>query len=126
MRLRGGRVKALSIQQPWAWLIVNGFKNIENRKWSTKIRGEILIHAGKKIDKDGYLWVSANFPDIPLPSVGDLQVGGIVGKATITDCAPKDTSKWFFGPFGFVLANAETVPFHPCKGMLGFFNVEMP
>lgn len=24
-------MKCLSIQQPWAWLIVNGFKDIENR-----------------------------------------------------------------------------------------------
>ncbi len=37
----------LSIRQPWAWLIVNGYKDIENRTWSTRFRGKVLIHAGK-------------------------------------------------------------------------------
>ena len=43
-------VKALSIQQPWAWLIVNGHKDIENRDWRTNFRGPVAIHAGKKIE----------------------------------------------------------------------------
>ncbi|MDD5394961.1 MAG: ASCH domain-containing protein [Thiothrix sp.] len=44
-------MKALSIQQPWAWAILNAGKDIENRDWYTPVRGRILIHAGKKIDK---------------------------------------------------------------------------
>lgn len=52
-------MKALSIRQPWAWLIVNGYKSIENRTWNTRIRGTILIHAGKGFDKEGYAWVRA-------------------------------------------------------------------
>jgi len=35
----------LSVRQPWAWLIVNGHKDVENRTWSTQHRGDILIHA---------------------------------------------------------------------------------
>lgn len=38
---------ALSIRQPWAWLIINGGKDIENRDWPTKFRSRILVHAGK-------------------------------------------------------------------------------
>ncbi len=45
-------MKALSIMQPWAWLIVNGHKDIENRNWPTRFRGPVYIHAGKKIDGD--------------------------------------------------------------------------
>ena len=41
-------MKALSIQQPWAWLIINRHKHVENRDWPTKQRGEILVHTGKK------------------------------------------------------------------------------
>lgn len=26
---------ALSIRQPWAWLVVQGYKDIENRDWPT-------------------------------------------------------------------------------------------
>ena len=39
-------MKALSIKQPWAWLICAGYKDIENRDWSTKFRGRIYVHAG--------------------------------------------------------------------------------
>lgn len=46
-------MKAISIQQPWAWAIFNG-KPVENRKWSTAYRGPLLIHAGKKFDGPGW------------------------------------------------------------------------
>jgi hypothetical protein len=49
--------KAISIRQPWAWLIVNGFKDVENRSWKTKYRGPVLVHAGRKIEKYAYEWV---------------------------------------------------------------------
>jgi hypothetical protein len=38
-------MKALSIRQPWAWLIIAGIKDIENRRWATNHRGPILVHA---------------------------------------------------------------------------------
>ena len=50
-------MKALSIQQPWAFLIVNGLKDIENRDWSTTFRGLIYVHAGKTLDTEGYAYV---------------------------------------------------------------------
>ena len=42
-------MKALSIRQPWAWLIVNAYKDIENRTWSTDFRGRVYVHAGKRV-----------------------------------------------------------------------------
>ena len=53
-------MKALSIRQPWAELIVAGLKDIENRTWRTDYRGPVLIHAGMKIepiDADLREWV---------------------------------------------------------------------
>ena len=38
-------IPALSIQQPWAWFIVNGYKDVENRTWSTKFRGRPMTTA---------------------------------------------------------------------------------
>jgi hypothetical protein len=38
-------MKVIVIRQPWAWLIVNGFKDIENRSWATRYRGPLLIQA---------------------------------------------------------------------------------
>jgi hypothetical protein len=116
-------MKALSIKQPWAWLIVNGHKDIENREWSTKMRGKILIHAGKNIDRDGLRWIQSSHPEINLPKTFEL--GGIVGEATITDCVTKSVSPWFFGTFGFVFKDAKPLPFKPYKGQLGFFEVNI-
>lgn len=113
--------RALSIQQPWAWLIVNGFKDVENRDWPTNVRGVVGIHAGQKIDLDGYDWVESNFPQIALPAASELERGGIVGRARIVDCVEESDSPWFFGRYGFVMADAKPLPLMPCRGMLGFF-----
>jgi hypothetical protein len=115
--------KALSIRQPWSWLIVNGYKPYENRSWNTKFRGEVLIHASKKFDRDGYKWVRDNFPKIDLPLPQQFERGGIVGKATLWEVATASSSPWFSGPFGFCLAQPEPLPFVPCAGKLGFFEV---
>lgn len=122
-------MKALSINQPWAWLIVNGHKAVENRDWNTRYRGEFLIHAGKKFDDDCYLFLENEEMDIDLPPITELQMGGIVGKARLINTVhirdkhlvgAKD-KPWFFGQYGFMLENAEPLPFKPCKGALGFF-----
>lgn len=41
-------VKALTIQQPYASLIADGEKWVENRTWTNIYRGQLMIHAGKK------------------------------------------------------------------------------
>ena len=117
-------MKALSVQQPWAWLIVNGYKDgVENRSWATNVRGDVAIHAGKKVDVEGYEWVQEEFPEIPLPPIDALERGGIVGRARLTDCITAMISKWFFGPFGFLFKDAMPLPFVSWRGQLGFFDV---
>jgi hypothetical protein len=121
---------ALSIRQPWAWLITRGDKPIENRKWKTGFRGVFLVHAGKSFDWDGYAWVSIHFPGIPMPPAKGFQFGGIVGHARLVDCleagSPEaDRSPWFSGPFGFLLADATPLPFTPWPGKLGFFRIPL-
>ncbi|MFS7306556.1 ASCH domain-containing protein [Rahnella inusitata] len=127
-------MKALSIRQPWAWLIVNGHKDIENRTWRTKFRGQVLIHASQhKVTRDEYESVRAVIIDYEnrgckpffFPHFESFQHscmrGGIVGVATITDCVDSSDSPWFFGPKGFVLAAAQRLPWEPMKGRLSFF-----
>lgn len=120
-------MKALSIRQPWAWLIVNGFKDIENRVWRAHFRGRILIHASKGMTEDEYLdaFALAKSNGVMLPPAIELQRGGMVGSAEITDCVTRSESPWFFGPFGFVMSNARPLKFAPCKGKLGFFDVQV-
>jgi hypothetical protein len=111
---------ALSIRQPWSWLIVNGYKDIENRAWSTAYRGPLLIHTGKSpVLAEDIAWLHAEFPQIQLPSV--FEYGGIIGQAELVACVELHMSDWFFGPVGWVLCNPKPLPFQPCRGKLGLF-----
>jgi hypothetical protein len=107
-------VKALSILQPWAWLIAAGHKDIENRRWHTHYRGWFLIHAGKTwgAEQESDLEeCQEDFPEIPWESA-TIHRGGIIGVAEIVDCVTASDSEWFCGPFGFVIRNARpVVPF---------------
>jgi len=119
---------ALSIQQPWAWLIANGHKDVENRTWPTNFRRTFLIHAGKKFDLNGYqavqqLIATKNLP-IVLPARSAFDLGGIVGAAEVHGCVTHHQSLWFFGPYGFLIRNAEPLPFEPMRGQLNFFQVK--
>jgi len=122
-------IPALSIKQPWAWAIIDGHKSIENRDWKNKprYRGPLLIHASKSYDKTGASWINDQFPELRIPNlyVGE-GMGGIVGIAYFTDIVRYSESPWFFGPLGLVLEQAKPLPFFPCKGQLGFFNVDYP
>lgn len=123
-------MKALSIRQPWAWLIVNGHKVIENRTWPTRFRGRALIHASKGMTRAEYDAARQMAEEIDsliiFPRFDALARGGIVGAATVTDCllSYKRTSPWHMqGCYGFVLADARPLPFVPLTGRLGFFDV---
>jgi hypothetical protein len=119
----------LSVRQPWAWLIVNGHKPVENRSWSTGFRGRLLIHAGKTLDESYLEEVQASlrmeFGEAApvLPPIDQLERGGVVGEVVMTDCVREHASRYFTGPYGFVMAGAKSLPFVPWRGMQGFFNV---
>lgn len=120
---------ALSIRQPWAWLIVNRFKDVENRTWKTRIRGRVLVHAGLTMKRGDYciakLILAQTNPEIQMPEPKEFRRGGIVGEVDILDCVPAHGSPWFCGPYGFVLANARARLLVPCRGQLGFFRPEI-
>ena len=113
---------ALSIRQPWAWLIVSGLKDIENRPRRTHHRGPLLIHAGLSLDsytEDNIEWLEKKYGvHIPL----ELETGGIVGVVDVIDCVESHGSKWFNkGNYGWVLANPRRLDFRECRGALGVF-----
>src|SRR2546430_4549867 len=96
---------ALSIRQPWAHLIINACKDVENRDWPTKIRGRVLIHAGKTMTQADYeecVIFCGGLPlgtipgDYEFPSFDKLrkQCGGIVGVMSIADCVTESKSPW--------------------------------
>ena len=113
---------ALAIRQPYAWLVVNGIKDIENRSRRTHYRGQILIHASLNADllfADSLSELSTR-AGVEFPE--SFKTGGIVGIAEIIACERRSSSTWKDpSSWGWVLTNARPLPFRPCKGALGFF-----
>ena len=125
-------MKAISIKQPWASLIVHGIKDIENRTWMCPkkyIGHRVLIHASlnganfwnspvagrvdeflREISKSGTDW--SNYPN-----------GAIIGSVKIVDCVQNHSSVWAEkGVFNWVLS--DPILFDTpisAKGRLGFW-----
>lgn len=142
---------ALSIRQPWAWLVVRPdltdpdvrnarCKNIENRVWKRSFRGRFLIHASAGMTKKEFGASFQTAADVldgfwapPRPQGPELKFGGIIGAATIVDMLnpiPNATHDmrwpWHFpAQYGYVLEDIEPLPFIPCKGALGFFKPDL-
>lgn len=74
-------MKALTVCQPFAQLIIRGEKRVENREWQTRYRGPLLIHAGKSRE-----WLDES-DEAEFDSLGDpLVFGAIVGRVTLLEC----------------------------------------
>ncbi len=121
------KYKALSLTEPMAWAIFHG-KDVENRTWQTRFRGRIYIHASQGFNKEHYYWIldhwvrlDLKMKEIPKPS--KFIHGAIIEEVDIIDCVESHGSRWWFGPYGFVLANPVEykIPI-PCRGMLKFFS----
>ncbi|MDO8628276.1 MAG: ASCH domain-containing protein [Nanoarchaeota archaeon] len=120
-------MKALSLKQPYAELVISGKKTIELRKWKTKFRGEFLVHASQTIDKEAMQ--RFGFKELP--------TGCILGKATLTEVKHytnekehrKDQEQHLanttWGNYGFILMNIQRFkqPL-PAKGKLNFWEYE--
>ena len=119
----GDGMKVIVIRQPWAWLIVNGIKDIENRSWRTRYRGPLLIQASarkpSKREMEGFR-VFVRKRGVKLPD--KFEFGGIVGGVQLDDCVDKSRSKWFEGSVGWVVSKPKKLPFTPLKGRLGLFD----
>lgn len=119
---------ALSIRQPWAWAVVYGGKDIENRTWrrpnpGLNFRGRIAVHAAKGLTEDEY----DNAADIirgicgHCPKPHELLRGGIIGSVSVSDIVTGSKSPWFVGRVGLVLRDPKPCEFIPAAGQLGFF-----
>ena len=124
--------KCLSLKQPYGELVVTGKKTIELRTWNTKVRGEFLVHASKKIDVKACKRNKID-PD-------SLVTGAIIGKATIYDVKFYDSKESFIRDrkkhladiehldhkYGFLIKDAHKFR-KPiiALGKLGFFNIEI-
>jgi hypothetical protein len=125
-------MKCLSLKQPYAELLVSGKKTIECRTWSTRFRGEFLIHASKTVDIEACVYYKM---DINL-----VVKGSIIGKALIYNIKKYASNEEFVLDknkhlsvqnlhhnkiiYGFLIKDAvrftKTIPY---LGKLGFFEV---
>lgn len=121
-------MKALSIWQPWAWLILSKqmdlegwHKYYENRTWPCHYKGPLLIHAAKTYSWEGHKFIERRGISVP----DHLPMGGLVGLVTMVGCVTQSVNPFFFGPYGFVLRNP--IPFEkmiPCRGYQRIFEVD--
>lgn len=114
----GGRLKALTLRQPYAWLVVHGPKNIENRRWqpwepriiqsgkqrgqTVKVpwRGQFIIHAGaqRPTEEEWFevrRWALEQGLErlersgLVLPPPSQLDYSAFIGTAVLVDVLPK-------------------------------------
>lgn len=121
------KLPVLSIRQPYAWLVVNGLKDVENRSWRTQFRGPLLIHAGLSRSMLGaadLAWCEVT-GRVRLPE--EFEMGGIIGYVEVVGCVRRHASPWKQpSSWGWVLARARPIKFRECKGALGFFHPRWP
>lgn len=122
-------MKALSIRQPWAELILKGRKTLELRTWQTTYRGLLLLHAGQRVRPEACRAYG-------LDPAG-LVRGALIGTAELVEIVALDEAAWeslreqhlslrdFTGPtFGWRLTNPQRLsPVIPLDGRLGLFDV---
>lgn len=122
-------MKAITIQQPWATLIAKGYKEYEFRTWKTKYRGDILIHAGKKVNKkalEQFKYLNLEYP-----------LGKIIAQAKLVDCIyidqelaqkliKKDSNVYKgldnWQGYGFKLENVKEIKAIEVKGKLSLWD----
>lgn len=146
-------IPALTLRQPWAWAVVHGGKDVENRKTQTKIRGVFAVHAGKQCEPEEYRiavhWMvsrglvrSAAFPDLRpsivslldrwerapiLPPLEELPRGVIVGQSDLFGVLAKECENapaWKMDHlYGYQLRDTKACVHKAVDGMPGWFYV---
>lgn len=107
-------MKALSIRQPWAWLIATGKKQVENRTWRTHYRGTVAIQASRWDNNSPYRYGRLLIPN-------ELWTGCIIGFVDIVDVV---TVSERFGQYQWILKNAKEIEPVECSGKLGIFEID--
>lgn len=125
-------MRALTVQQPWAWAIVHGGKTVENRTQAWGYRGPLAIHAGMRVSQRGvdhdllrpdwasgrgyvstidstaqlaYKAVGHNGPEDPARLAAVMPLGAVIG---VVDLVDVHTADWCWEPEGLCSPWAES------------------
>lgn len=130
---------ALTVWQPWAWLIGAGHKLVENRTWVPSYKlvkdgDDIAIHSGQhpptRDDYEGARAIAREY-GITLPGSDSNEMGVAYGRGrvvavvTFTGVArsradlPERQRPWWVGKFGWQLANVRQLNLGSAPKVLG-------
>ena len=110
-------LRAISVKQPFADLIVRGIKDVENRAAPVGYRGPLLIHASRNVNRSAMKRYGYDGRDVP--------TGAVVGAVELADCTEERGSEWHLrGQTGWYMRDArrlwKPIPF---KGNVGLLKV---
>jgi hypothetical protein len=132
-------MRALTVRQPWAWTIIHGGKDVENRSRNIAgaYRGPIAIHAAiKPADDDAAIWDMPEYRDRLAAATSvvrhraDIR-GAIIGVAQLwavhqavpgNFCCPRGQAAWSMPDhWHLCLDGARPIDPIPCNGRLGLW-----
>ena len=115
----------------WPDVLVNGFKDVENRTWRTKYRGRLYIHASGTYTRrahDEWKNLIPHLYGTGLPfDYCELETGGIIGSVELDDVADDSNSVWFDRGENkaWLVSGAKTMEIVPCKGRLQVWEFDL-
>jgi hypothetical protein len=124
--------RAIAIRQPFAWAVIHGGKDVENRsaphRFKSAVGHRVYIHASKGMTRVEYERAAEFMAGIGVgcPAPDDLAFGGVIGSVLVVDIVERHRSPWFGGPHALVLADPRQEPIVPVRGQVGLFRVQSP
>ena len=123
-------MKALTLTQPWAWLICAGRKHYETRSWRTHYRGTLAIHAAATLKPAARIYARERRIDLAA-----LPLGAVVATAQLVDCIAtdevrrrlsareRDAGDYGLGRWAWELDDIHVLPVPiPARGSLGLWD----
>lgn len=122
-------MRVLTVRQPWAWAIIHGGKDVENRTRNIAgpYRGPVAIHAGLGVSSEAFDF-NALMQGQRRRSFEHGAVVGVVDLASVHHCSDHGRneadrcSRWAMADhWHLALANARPIAPIPAKGRLGLW-----
>lgn len=122
-------MKAITLRQPWASLVLEGLQDVINVYEPTDYRGELLVHAGRKRTPWGP-HLSSRFGVLPRRLALNLPFAQMLGVVNVVDCLKKEDckSRWAYGaPYALVVKNPRKLKLRfRCSGAIGLWDCKHP